>query len=317
MSDFRGRNVSMKFWAFITVCAYFAYSQYMLFRSLIFSGDLLFHFSAYQALMKETWWITVFYASELGGTVGGILRSAATMFAVYSAWRVWREGDNALTAVKGKVGVALLLEAGYFLSFIPTVVLGFVFPSTGGCLWYFDSTPVFEVFYVAGLSCLAMVLVIPFVLFKLWSKVTSGGSEEVVRWSLIAAVSYLFVVFWWDSLMQWTGMVASFGSNLLSDPVNFIGFVTVVFGLFFIAVSGLVSVMPTIKVPSSKLNLKRAGAVMMAFGGYFVFGITLYFLSGGFAARPSAWYEMIVPHNPYLWCIVFLFAGLAVLRRKD
>jgi hypothetical protein len=54
---------------------------------------------------------------------------------------------------------------------------------------------------------------------------------------------------------------------------------------------------------------------MVAFGGYFASGVLVYVLAGGFAARPYAWYEIIVPHNANLWCIVFLFAGLPLLVR--
>jgi hypothetical protein len=52
---------------------------------------------------------------------------------------------------------------------------------------------------------------------------------------------------------------------------------------------------------------------MTAFGSYFTAGILVYVLAGGYAARPYAWYEIMVPHNANLWCVVFLFAGLPLL----
>jgi hypothetical protein len=55
---------------------------------------------------------------------------------------------------------------------------------------------------------------------------------------------------------------------------------------------------------------------MMALGGYFMLGMLLYVLAGGFAERPFAWYEMMVPHNPYLWCVIFLFVGLPLVARR-
>jgi hypothetical protein len=74
--------------------------------------------------------------------------------------------------------------------------LGLVFPTTGGNVWYFEVTPVPEVFFVAGVACLAMVLAIPPVLFKLRSLVVHGAPKpDLIRWSCIVAVAYLFVVF--------------------------------------------------------------------------------------------------------------------------
>ena len=72
---------------------------------------------------------------------------------------------------------------------------------------------------------------------------------------------------------------------------------------------------PAIKKQPVPLNPKRIGAICVAFGGYFVFAISVYFIAGGYAANRSAWYEMIVPHNPYLWCVIFLFVGLPLLSR--
>jgi hypothetical protein len=92
-------------------------------------------------------------------------------FALYSAFLFWRKKERALSLIRGKVSIALLLETGYYLSLIPTVVLGFVFPLTGESLWYFDTTPVFEVLFVAGVACLIMTMVIPPFLFKLRSKI--------------------------------------------------------------------------------------------------------------------------------------------------
>jgi hypothetical protein len=110
-------------------------------------------------------------------------------------------------------------------------------------------------------------------------------------------------------------MITSFGASLLLDPINLAGFIVAVLGLLLIAMFGLVSTLPAIKKLPGKVSLRRVGAVMVAFGGYFASGVLVYVLAGGFAARPYAWYEIIVPHNANLWCIVFLFAGLPLLVR--
>ena len=307
---------SLGFWVFVVVCAYFGFAQYMVYRSIIFSSDLIGNFATYQGLIKVSWWTPVFYSSELVGGIGGILRAVAGFFALYSAWLFWRKKEAAFPLIRRKVGAALVLEAGYYLSLIPTVVLGFVFTSINGQVWYFGTTPVFEVLFVAGIACLAEVLIIPAVLFKLRSKIIHGSAnQDIVKWSCIAGISYLFVVFWFDASMQWVGMVTTFGMSLLLDHINLAGFLVAVFGLFLVAMFGLIFALPAIKKLPGKLSSRRIGAVMVAFGSYFVSGILIYVLAGGFTARPYAWYEIIVPHNANLWCVIFLFAGLPLLVR--
>ncbi len=264
--------------------------------------------------MKIPWWTATFYGSELGGSVGGILRWVASFLALYCAFVFWRRGTSVLPLIKSKIATALLLEIGYFLFLIPSVVLGFVFPFTAGKVWYFDVTPVPEVFFVAGIACLLMVLTIPPVLFKLQSQIVGNAPKaDVLRWACIASVAYLFVVFWFNSAMQWTGMIATWGIGILSDPWNLAGFASSVLAMFLIVWFAMLTVLPNIRKHTTQLRGIRVGAVVTAFGGYFIFAILVYFAAGGFAANRSAWYELIVPHNPYAWCLILFFAGVPLM----
>jgi uncharacterized membrane-anchored protein len=104
------------------------------------------------------------------------------------------------------------------------------------------------------------------------------------------------------------------GLSFLLEPANFASFALTVFGLFVIATAGLLSTLPAIRKQAVKPNLKRIGAVGTALGGYFVFNILYYYLTGGYAAHPSVWYEIIGPlHNPDLWCLVLLFFGIPTI----
>lgn len=308
------RLISFGFIIFVVVCAYFTLALYDLIQSAIFSNLLISHIPLYEELMPLAWWRTLFYASELCGSVGGALRFIASCLALYAAATYWRKKDTALSKIKSKVGWALLLEAGYFISFIPSAVLGFVFPTTGGNVWYFGTTPVNEVLFVAGFACLAMALAVPLVLFKLRKLILQGAAQQlIVKWSCITAVTYLFVVFWFNTTMQWVGMITTFGAEILLDVANLAGFVPSVFGLLAIAGAALLFMLPAIKTSDAKLSQPRLGATAFAFGAYYLFAILVYFASGGYTARPWAWYEMIVPHNPYLWCVIFLFVGAPFL----
>jgi hypothetical protein len=313
-TPYQSRFNSTSFFVLVSVCAFFAWTQYEFYQSALFSSDLIRNFGTYAGLMKEPWWIATFYGSELGGTVGGILRWVASFLALYCAAIYWRKGMSAWNQIKPKLGAALLLEAVYFLFLIPSVSLGFLFPFTAGKVWYFDVTPVPEVFFVAGIACLMMVLAIPPVLLKLRSQIVHNASKpDVVKWACVAVVAYLFVVFWFNFAMQWTGMIATWGAPLLMDPWNLAGFASSVFAVFLVAWFALLTLLPAIKKQPIQLSRSRIGIVTAAFGSYFVFAIVLYFASGGYAAHRSAWFELIVPHNPYAWCVIFLFAGLPML----
>jgi hypothetical protein len=105
------------------------------------------------------------------------------------------------------------------------------------------------------------------------------------------------------------------GNKHFDRPCEFGGFVSSTFGMFLIAWFTLLTALPAIKKQSINLKSKWVGGVIVAFGGYFFFSILVYFVSGGFAAHRSAWCELIVPHNPYAWCVIFLFTGLHLLFR--
>jgi hypothetical protein len=322
-SGFTYNRGSLGLWVFVVVCAYFGFALYMLVPSALFANELISHYALYQELIKVPWWLVLFYASELTGGVGGVLRLVAGFFALYSAILFWRKKENAIPLIRGKVSTALLFEGGYYLSLIPSVVLGFVFPLTGGGLWYFDTTPILVVLLVNGVACLMMVMVIPPLLLKLRSKITQGSSsQEIVKWSCLTSISYLFVVFWFNYSISWVATLipwtirAQLGMSVLLDPINFAGFLATVFGLFLIAIFGLMTTLPAIKKLPIELSLRRIGVTMIAFGGYFVLMILLYVLAGGYAAHPTTWYEIIVPHNPNLWCVTFLFLGLPLLANR-
>jgi len=147
----------------------------------------------------------------------------------------------------------------------------------------------------------------------------------IMEGPLYLRIVYLFVVFWLSYSMSWAANMipfsraeGQFGWSFLLEPVNLVSFIITVFGLFLIATSALVLTLPAIKKRVHTLNLRRIGAVITAFGGYFIFDMLYYYLTGGYAAHPNVWYEIIgITHNPnLLWCTTFLFLGLALLTSR-
>jgi hypothetical protein len=318
---------SYGFWIFIVVCAYLGYALYFAVYGLNFSISLISDSYVYNLVSQDPWWWRIlYYGSEgVSGSVALILRAIGGFFALYSAFLFWRKKDAALNQIRGKVGAALLFEAGAFLFLIPSVIAAFAYYSSTEYLFYFDHTPGLLLLYGTGIPCLAMVLVMPPLLLKLRAKITRGASsQEIIRWASITAVAYLFVVFWFNYSMLWAASMGpyprsqqQYGMSFLLEPANFASFAVTVFGLFAVAALTLVFALPAIqKQQPLKLNRFGLGAVTTAFGGYFVFNTLVYYLTGGYDAHPSVWYEVIGPlHNPYLWCFAFIFLGLAALVR--
>jgi hypothetical protein len=319
---------SIRFWIMIVIGAYFALGLYWAFVGLNFTAQSLSDQYVRGLLFKGPWWWAImYYASEgIAGTIGSIFRAAAGLFALYSAVLFWRKKESALPTIRGKVGTALLFEAIYFLSFIPFTIAAFAYNLSSENLYYFDHTPASILLYVTAIPTLMMVIFNPALLLKLRSKVIKGGSsQEIIKWSCLTAVSYLFAVFWLSYSMSWVGNMVPYsrsvgqdGMSFLLEPINFANFIITVLGLFLIAATALIAALPAIKKQPNKLNLRHIGAVMTAFGGYFIFETFYYYLTGGYAAHPNVWYEIIgIGHNPnLLWCATFVFLGLALLTSR-
>jgi hypothetical protein len=242
-----------------------------------------------------------------------------------AAYLYWRKKDTAQQQIRRRAGAALLMETGFFLAMIPSVIAAFAYNVSTEYLFYFDHTPELLLMYGTAIPCLAMVLTMPPLLLKLRAKVTHGASnQEIIKWASLTGVAYLFVVFWFNYSMLWAAVTVpyphlqvQYGLSFILEPANFLSFAVTVFGLLTLAALALVFALPAIRKQPSKPNLTGIGAVTAAFGGYFIFTTAIYYLTGGYEAHPGVWYEVIGPlHNPNLWCIAFIFIGLAVIAHR-
>lgn len=315
---------SLSFWILVVVSVYFAYAVYFAIYGLNFDISLISDHYVYNMLSKDPWWWMVLYYGTEGvtGLVAVTLRAFAGLFALYGAFLFWRKKEVAMPAIRKSVRTTLLLEAGFFLFLIPSIIAAFAYNSTSQYLFYFDHTPGFLLLFGTAIPCLAIVLVVPPLLLKLRSAIKrESPKEEIIKWSCLTGVAYLFVVFWFDYAMLWAGNMVpyprsgqQYGLSFLLEPANFVSFAVTVFGLLALATTALVSTLPAIKKQTTSINLIRVGIVLTAFGGYFLFNLLYFYLTGGYEAHPSAWYEVIGPnHNPNLWGIAFIFLGLPVL----
>jgi hypothetical protein len=309
---------------FIAVTVFFCFALYWAIAGIIGSISYISNSYAYQKLSEgPSWWLVLYYSGEgVAGTVGLVIRAVGGFFALYAATLFLWKKETSLPLIKGKIGAALLFEGLYFLSLIPSTITAFAYYFADGNVFYFDHTPPLILLYVAAVPTLAMVTIMPTILFKLRSKVVGKSStQDIVKWSSLTAFAYVLVVFWFSYAMAWLGNMVPFdrargqyGWSFLLEPINFTSFIVTVIGLLLIALFTLKLTLSASKTLPIKIGLRGIGVIMLAFGGYFIFNLLYFYLTGDYASHPNVWYEMIgPPHNVNLWCLVFVFLGLTLL----
>jgi len=325
MSTFRKKYASsIRFWILILVSVYLAYALYFAIYGLQFSLQLTNDQYVFGLVSKDPWWWQIlYYGSEgIAGSVAIVLRAFAGIFAFYAAFQYWRKGNNAMPTIRKNVSRTLLLEGGFFLALIPSIIAAFAYNITSEYLFYFDHTPEKILLFGTAIPCLAIVIVIPALLLKLRVNIKNNSpTQEILKWSSLTGIAYLFVVFWFNYTMLWAASMVPYprayevyGLDFLLHPTNLLSFGLTIFGLLAIAITALITLLPAIKKQNSQLNLTRIGAIMVAFGSYFLFNTLYYSLTGGYEAHPSVWYEVIGPlHNPNLWALAFIFLGIPLI----
>ena len=249
---------------------------------------------------------------DIMGTVGLGFRTAAALIALVSFF-IFLRGREPSRLVK-LVSVGVLLEAIYFLTFIPAAIY-FVF-----------LTSMLLLLVETGVPIMAQAIVMPIVLLRLRSKLVSpaGSYVEVVKWACIVGVSYLFV-FWLNFSMQWFGTFImpeiyssaypGYGiSYVLDYPLNMFSFLLTLVGLLLLMVFFVWSSTLAMKGYAEKLSLKRVGVTLTAFGGYFLL-IYLLFLVFGPVGGYSLWNAVFIHHSVDLWCATLPALGIPLLFR--
>ncbi len=315
---------SIRFWILVAVAVYLVYALYFMVYGLQFSIQLSQDQYVWGLISKNSlWWQVMYYLSEgITGSIAIVLRAFAASFAFYAAFQYWRKKDTAMPAIRKNTARALLLEAGFFLAIIPSIIAAFSYNLTSEYLFYFDHTPERIVLYGTAIPILAIVLVVPPLLLKLRAKVKNDApKEDIAKWGALTGLAYVLVVFWLNYCLLWVANMVPYtrpnqlyGFDFLLEPINFVSFAATAFGLLAIGIAAFITLRPAIKNKFTQVNLTYLGAVMVAFGGYFLFNTLYYFLTGGFEAHPSVWYEVISPmHNPNLWAMASIAVGIPLI----
>ena len=315
---------SVRFWILVVASVYLGYALYFAVYGLNFSLDLTHNQYVYNLVTKDPWWWQILYYGSEGvtGSVAIVLRAVAGVFAFYAAFLYWRNKPETTQKIRRSARVALLCEAGFFLALIPSIIAAFAYNLTTEYLFYFDHTPERILLFGTAIPCLAIVVLVPPSLLKLRGAIKDGlQTAEIIKWSCLTGLAYLFVVFWSNYSMLWAASMVPYplayeltGWAFALVPLNLVSFLFTVVGLLAVALAATVIVIPVIRNGSNRLNFVGVGAVMVTLGGYFVFHVLYYYLTGGYDAHPGVWYEVISPmHNPNLWALSFIFVGVPII----
>jgi hypothetical protein len=262
------------------------------------------------------------------GTLGLILRIGASLTAILAVAYYLR--NKGLPRVIKLVRLAIIFEAFYFLTFIPSVIFGFqvgfgfsgghtLLSGEEGGLWF-----IFETF----IPTLVEAIIMPISLLKLRSKLTLNpeSRKEIFKWGDIVGVSYI-IVFWLTYFAQWiasfiqpkiyASLYHGYGLQLiLNHPLNMFTFILTSIGLPLLAVFVCLSFLPAIRDPDKGLSLRRLGIILTLLGGYFITVIALFRVFGP-VGGDSIWIIFFMYNNADHWCIALPALGIPlILSRK-
>src|SRR5271169_3452801 len=118
----------------ISVSVFFALALYWAIEGVNGSIGYISNNYVYQKLSQgPSWWMALYYSGEgIAGTVGLVIRAVGGLFALYAALLFFLKDDKAFSLIRGKVGVALLLEGIYCLSLVPSTITAFAYYFVNG-----------------------------------------------------------------------------------------------------------------------------------------------------------------------------------------
>lgn len=285
-------------------------------------------YTIYWFLKSTDWWPLESSVDVILGGVGTIglgFRIGAILAAIL-AMAYYLQGKESSRVIK-PLRFALLLEAPYFMSFIPSAIFGFIaglglvsgfHTLNEGGLWFIFET---------AIPTLLQSTIVPVSLLKLRSKLTSTSlsKQEIAKWACITGASYM-IVFWVTYFTQWIATFmqpASYASDypgygiqyMLNYPLNLFTFILTAVGLPLLIVFFWWTSQPAIGDPTKGFSLRKVGITLTLLGAYFLTIITLFILFG-YVGGPSIWIIFFMFNNPDLWCITLPLLGIPLILAK-
>jgi hypothetical protein len=247
--------------------------------------------------------------TDIPGSIGLGFRVAAGFVALVTILFYLAKRNLSSPEVVTSMRGVVLLEAAYWISFLPSGIWGFQTVSRGYPR---------ELFIVeTGLPCFIESILVPVVLVMLFCQLSlKKPAKNAIKWGLISAVAYIFV-FWFNYLSQWWGQIIWTSIDFVTlYPVNAFGFALTAGGLLLLTLYAAVYAKKSAGTDAlAGLNLKSAGIIVTAFGLYFDIIFLLWLLFGSVGGW-NIWHTFFIHHNVDLWIMSLPLAGLPLLFFK-
>ena len=258
--------------------------------------------------------LTVFfiYLTDIPQCVGMAFRMVAGFIAVIAVLFYVVRKDLSKPEALMAVRLAVLFEAAYWLSFLPSGILGLRGFTT------FSSTLSAQISGLMEntLPCLLQSIGLTAVLVKLFLELSPKKSPRgAIKWGLIAGTMYVFV-FWFNNTGNWIAAVISKGTDyILLYPANLLSFLITTVGLLLLGLYAARFTKKSMGADSlAKVNMHTVGVIVTLVGLYFL-GHYVMWLFLGSVGGWGTWYAWLLGHNLDLWAMSLPFAGLPLLFR--
>ncbi len=211
-------------------------------------------------------WPLLQLSSEISGEVGLLLRLVDACLLVILAWLFLRKRELSFSLMKK----AVLLEAAYFLFYLPFVI-------------YLLTNPGHSVAGVeAGISyALQIGLVTPSLLMlylKLKKQETEGGKSQIAKWFAVAFCCYVSSLW----VKHFIFAMYSVGFNF-TTLVLAVGSLNSVATLLITSVASLVVFLPVIRGERTSFDLKAVGGILICIGTYFIIFILVSLVNANYS----------------------------------
>ncbi len=272
---------------FTVVASFFVFQLFLFVKSFPAEYNLYFRFLEL-VQVRDPFWTSFWFASELVGEVGLIVRFAGACFAVAFAWALARNGQLSL----GYLRKAMLFEGAYYLFILPFIVSLFARPNTS------------IVNIEAGLSYVLQISLVSTTFFALYFRLKKQRVDlsQVYRLSSIAIVSYVFALWVKHLLMNLYALPIN-----LADPVLQVGLLNSAFTLLFGGLVLLLALLPLIRDGELRFSSRIAGFGFFLVGLYFLVYVVISLFNQSYLSYLTL---------TELWAVSFVILGLGLLSER-
>ncbi|MGA3290033.1 MAG: hypothetical protein ABSD42_07345 [Candidatus Bathyarchaeia archaeon] len=257
------------------------------------------------------------YITDISGLVGLIFRFAASIIAFSAIIFYFAKKNISKPTAYKLLRWILVFEGIYWLSLLTTGVTdvqSLISASSG-----MGINLLLRSFALGPLPSLVESIAPPIVLFIFAFKLNPGKPlKNAIKWGLITGTVYIFV-FWLTNTTSWlTTIVFEKGTAYLTSyPENLLSFILTAFGLLALAIYTAYFAKKSIGTATlQELKLKTIGAIILAFGMYFLWNyLTWIFFGGNYLW--SDWYAWFLGHNMDLWMLSLPLLGIPLLFADD